>query len=65
MLDPNVKKKRIQLKFYNIFITTVPKAKKCFKRKNYQVPQPKVIIDNVSGAVNPGQFLSIIGASGN
>lgn len=24
----------------------------------------KVILDSVSGAVNPGQFLSIIGASG-
>ena len=28
------------------------------------VGQSKVILDNVEGCVNPGQFLSIIGASG-
>lgn len=28
------------------------------------VTQEKIIIDNVSGTVQPGQFLAIIGASG-
>lgn len=52
------------MKFKNISITTVPKEKKCCKGKNYKTPEAKVIINDVSGAVNPGQFLAIIGASG-
>jgi ABC-type nitrate/sulfonate/bicarbonate transport system ATPase subunit len=26
--------------------------------------EPKIILDNISAAVNPGHFVSIIGASG-
>lgn len=54
VLDPSIQKKGIQLKFKDIFITTVPKEKKLCKKRNYKPQEPKVIINHVSGAVNPG-----------
>ena len=51
----------IQLGWKNITITTTPKRGCCSKNKDFQ---EKVILDDVSGQVQPGQFLSIIGASG-
>jgi hypothetical protein len=56
-------KKKVQLTFENIVIRTVPKQKKC-GRAIKDAPQPKVILNDVSGTILPGQFLSIIGASG-
>jgi ABC-type multidrug transport system ATPase subunit len=55
-------KKKIQLTFENVVITTIPKAKKCGNKG--PPPEPKVILDDLSGSILPGQFLSIIGASG-
>ena len=49
----------------DIVIKTVPKVKKCCKGRNYKPLQEKIILQGVSGTVKPGQFLSIIGASGN
>lgn len=57
-------KKAMQLTWENIVIRTVPKVKKCCKGKDYKAPESKTIIDGVSGTILPGQFLSIIGASG-
>ena len=48
--------KGTQLTFKNIVIKSKPDPKRNI--------QAKTIIDNVEGAVNPGQFLAIIGASG-
>lgn len=31
---------------------------------SWKPAEPKVILDNISAAVNPGHFVSIIGASG-
>jgi len=44
-------------------ITAHPPKGKCCKG-NAILKEKKVIIDNVSGTVRPGQFLAIIGASG-
>jgi ABC-type multidrug transport system fused ATPase/permease subunit len=57
-------KKALQLSFENIVIRTVPKVKKFCKGKDYVPPEPKTILNGVSGTILPGQFLSIIGASG-
>ena len=52
---------QIQLSWKNITIKTAPKGGCCSKKKDFQ---EKIILDDVSGLVQPGQFLSIIGASG-
>ena len=39
----------------------MPKKKKCGKG---EVAEPKIILDDVSGTICPGQFLAILGASG-
>ena len=57
-------KKAMQLTWENIVIRTVPKVKKFCRGKDYKAPEAKTIIDGVSGTILPGQFLSIIGASG-
>jgi ABC-type multidrug transport system ATPase subunit len=41
----------------------MPAQGKCCKGQSL-LKEPKKIIDGVSGAVLPGQFLAIIGASG-
>lgn len=56
-------KKKMQLSWENIVIKAIPKMKKC-GRAIQPPPQPKVILNDVSGTVLPGQFLAIIGASG-
>jgi len=56
------KKQPIQLSWKEIIITAVPPTGKCKPRG--ALTEPKLIIDNVSGTVQPGQFLAIIGASG-
>ena len=53
----------IQLTFKEVFITANPVQKKCCKGKGPPA-EPKLIINGVSGTVLPGQFVSIIGASG-
>jgi ABC-type multidrug transport system fused ATPase/permease subunit len=57
-------KKKMQLTFQEVVIKTIPKQKKCCNRGNAPPQEPKVILNNVSGTIAPGQFLSIIGASG-
>jgi ABC-type multidrug transport system fused ATPase/permease subunit len=56
-------KKKMQLSWEHIVIKAIPKMKKCGKAIQ-PPPQPKVILNDVSGTVLPGQFLAIIGASG-
>ena len=51
----------MQLTFENITITTIPKKGRCGKPST---EKPKEILKSVSGTIEPGQFLSIIGASG-
>ena len=53
----------MKMSWENIVIKAIPKTKKCGKAI-VPAPQPKTILDNVSGTVFPGQFLAIIGASG-
>ena len=52
---------KIQLTWKNVTISSVPRG-----RCGRPIPgaNEKVIIDDVSGTVAPGQFLAIIGASG-
>lgn len=58
-------KQLIQLSWYDITIKATPPASKCCKSHNANnLTKEKIIIDNVSGTVQPGQFLAIIGASG-
>lgn len=56
-------KKKMKMSWENIVISAIPRTKKC-GRAIVPVPQPKVILNDVSGTVFPGQFLAIIGASG-
>lgn len=56
-------KKKIQLSFENVLIQTVPQQRR-FCNKNAKQEKPKVILNSVSGCIQPGQFLAIIGASG-
>ncbi len=56
-------KKKIQLTFENVIIKTMPPTHKCCK-KIPNPEKPKIILNNVSGTILPGQFLAIIGASG-
>lgn len=56
-------KKKIQLTFEDVLIKTIPQQRKCCN-KNAEPQKSKVILDNVSGTIQPGQFLAIIGASG-
>jgi ABC-type protease/lipase transport system fused ATPase/permease subunit len=56
-------KKKMQLSWEHIVIRAIPKAKKC-GRSIQPPPQAKIILNDVSGTVLPGQFLAIIGASG-
>jgi ABC-type protease/lipase transport system fused ATPase/permease subunit len=54
----------IQLSWHDIHITANITVGKCLCCKPGVTTQKK-IIDGVSGTVMPGQFLAIIGASGN
>jgi ABC-type protease/lipase transport system fused ATPase/permease subunit len=55
-------KKKIQLTFEDIVIKTIPQKRKCCQKG--PVLPAKVILNNVSGTIQPGHFLAIIGASG-
>ena len=61
LMQNNSSQTQIQLGWKNIIIKTAPTGGCCSKKGNFQ---EKVILDDVSGQVQPGQFLSIIGASG-
>lgn len=52
----------VQLRWKDVLIETIPKGGCCSKADPKE--RPKKILDGVSGCVNPGDFLSIIGASG-
>ena len=56
-------KKKIQLTFEDVLIKTIPQQRKCCN-KNAEPQKPKIILESVSGTIQPGQFLAIIGASG-
>jgi len=62
MTFPPPTKKKIQLTFEDVVIKTIPQQRKCCKKGT--VEPSKIILNNVSGTVKPGQFLAIIGASG-
>lgn len=60
---PNkLQKRKIQLTWEDIHITAMPATGRC--KGQGMLKEPKKIIDGVSGTVQPGQFLAIIGASG-
>jgi ABC-type protease/lipase transport system fused ATPase/permease subunit len=52
----------IQLTWVNITITAMPAVGRC--KPQGALVEKRVIIENVSGNVIPGEFLAIIGASG-
>jgi hypothetical protein len=56
-------KELVQLSWHDISIVANPPTGRCKPRGG--IKEPKTIIDGVSGTVMPGQFLAIIGASGN
>jgi ABC-type multidrug transport system fused ATPase/permease subunit len=53
---------KVQLTWKNIEISAPPKQGRCGKKIEGAMPKP--ILRGVSGTVSPGEFLSIIGASG-
>ena len=57
-------KKRIQLTFENVVISTVQQRRTFFNR-NEIIPESRGIINSVSGTILPGQFVAILGSSGN
>lgn len=60
-------KQLMQLTWLDIEIVAQPSQKKCgccASAGANMLTKPKIIIDHVSGTVQPGQFLAIIGASG-
>lgn len=59
----DVVKQKIQLTFKNVQIRTTPRARRFYDRNN-EMPETKIILDNVNGTILPGQFVSIMGASG-
>lgn len=59
---PRRDKALIQLNWVNITIKAMPAQGRC--KGQGALLEERTIIDNVSGAVLPGQFLAIIGASG-
>jgi len=59
---PRREKALMQLNWVNIVITAMPATGRCGAQG--ALLEKRVIIDDVSGAVLPGQFLAIIGASG-
>jgi ABC-type multidrug transport system ATPase subunit len=59
---PRREKAQIQLNWVNISIKAMPAQGRC--KGQGALLEERTIIDDVSGAVLPGQFLAIIGASG-
>jgi ABC-type multidrug transport system fused ATPase/permease subunit len=55
-------KQLIQMSWLDITIKAVPPTGRC--KPKGAITKSKIIIDNVSGTVRPGEFLAIIGASG-
>lgn len=58
----NVKQK-IQVTFRDVVIRTTARRRRFYDRSN-EIPETKIILNNVSGTILPGQFVSIMGASG-
>ena len=49
------------MSWHDITISAAPPPGRCGKKSN---EEPKPILNGVSGCANPGEFVSIIGASG-
>jgi hypothetical protein len=58
-------KKKIQLTFENLSVKTIPKRKSTLCFKHGEPSPPKVVLDKISGTFVPGQFVAILGTSGN
>jgi ATP-binding cassette, subfamily G (WHITE), eye pigment precursor transporter len=57
-------KKRIQLTFVNMNVKILSKQKSCLCCSYGPRSESKIILDNVSGTIYPGQFVAILGSSG-
>jgi ABC-type multidrug transport system ATPase subunit len=57
-------KKKIQLTFENLTVKTIPKRKKVLFCEYGEPTQSKIILDNMSGTICPGQFVAMLGSSG-
>ena len=58
-------KKKIQLTFTNLSVKTIAHRKKFLCCEFGERLQQKTILENVSGTICPGQFVAILGSSGN
>lgn len=58
-------KKRVQLTFSNLTVKTIPQRKKFLCCQYGQYTKSKTILESVSGTIVPGQFVAILGSSGN
>jgi hypothetical protein len=56
-------KQKIQVTFRDVVIRTTARKRRFYDRSN-EIPETKIILNNVSGTILPGQFVSIMGASG-
>jgi ABC-type multidrug transport system ATPase subunit len=57
-------KKRIQLTFQNLTVKSIQKKKKFLFCEYGEATPQKIILENVSGTIIPGQFVAILGSSG-
>lgn len=57
-------KKKIQLTFENLTVKTIPQRKKVLFCEYGEPTKAKVILDNISGTIMPGQFVAVLGSSG-
>lgn len=60
--DIDLREQKIQLTFHNVKITAMPRKNMCGTIKKGEAE--KVILNDVSGTIKPGEFVAILGASG-
>lgn len=60
------KRAKLQLTFKNVTIRAPIKQRRCCRKGTVDpdAPTEKVILDDLSGTIRPGEFLAILGASG-